>query len=95
MNPEINREHGAQELQVLRGQMLSWKEGYFRSVPPEGGEDYLFLCQDFAFEIEEYVYPYVRRMVETQYIEPSEASEFLDFCYRCVNELQEALTQQR
>ena len=95
MNPEINREHGAQELQVLRGKMLSWKESYLQSVPPEGGEDYLFLCQDFALEIEEYVYPYVRRMVETQRIEPSEASEFLNFCYQCVNELQEALTQPR
>ncbi|MFH1596919.1 MAG: hypothetical protein ABIG94_11250 [Pseudomonadota bacterium] len=95
MNPEINREHGAQELQVLRGKMLVWKESYLQSVPPEGGEDYLFLCQDFSMEIEEYVYPYVRRMVETQHIETSEASEFLDFCYQCVNELQEALTQRR
>jgi hypothetical protein len=87
MSPEDVREAGVQELEVLRGMVLAWKEDYFRLVPPEGGGEHL--CQDFFHEIEDYVYPYLRRMVETEHIDQQQAREFLDFCYLQVHELRE------
>ena len=85
MSMEDTKAAGAGELEVLRGMVLAWKEDYSGSVPPEGGGEYL--CQDFSYEIEEYVYPYLRRMIVTDHISQDQASEFLDFCHRQVMEL--------
>jgi hypothetical protein len=71
--------------------VLGWKEGYLQTAPPGGGEGYLFLCQDFSLEVEEYVYPYLRRMVITEHIDEVQAVEFLDFCSRQVDELRDYL----
>jgi len=90
-----SRDDGIQELEILTNMVQGWKDGYFREVPSEGGEDYLFLCKDFMLEIEEYVYPYLRRMRETDHLDHQQVSEFLDFCYRQVGELEEFLTHGR
>ena len=92
MNLEDIKEDGAQELQVLRRMVLAWKEDYCRSVPPGGGTEYM--CRDFACEIEEYFYPYVRRMVITQHIDQAQASEFLEFCSQQVLELRRYLLKE-
>jgi hypothetical protein len=89
MNSEDLRKAGEEELEILKRMVLAWKESYFRSAPPNGEGEYL--CQDFSHEIEEYVYPYVRRMCLTDHIDQVQASEFLDFCYRQVRELREFL----
>ncbi len=89
MRPEDVKAAGTEELQVLKGMVLAWKEDYSGSVPPDGGGEYL--CQDFSFEIEEYVYPYLRRMVETDHISQDQASEFLEFCNRQVMELRDLI----
>ncbi len=89
MRPEDVKAAGTEELQVLKGMMLAWKEDYSRSVPPDGGGEYL--CQDFSFEIEEYVYPYLRRMIVTDHISQDQASEFLEFCHRQVMELRDLI----
>lgn len=89
MRPEEVKEAGAGELEVLKGMVLAWKEDYSRSVPPDGGGEYL--CQDFSYEIEEYLYPYLRRMIETDHISQDQASEFLEFCYRQVRELRDLI----
>ncbi len=91
LNLEETRRHGAEELETLRGMVLAWRQDYFQSAPARGGEDYLFLCQDFSQEIEEYVYPYVRRMVVTEHLDQGQARDFLDFCYRQVLELRDYL----
>jgi hypothetical protein len=88
---EETRRHGVEELETLRNVVLAWRADYFQSAPAQGGEDYLFLCQDFSDEIEEYVYPYVRRMLGTDHIDQDQAREFLDFCFRQVLELQDHL----
>lgn len=90
-NLEESRRHGVEELQTLRGMVLGWKEGYLQTAPPGGGEGYLFLCQDFSLEIEEYVYPYLRRMVITEHIDEVQAGELLDFCSRQVSALRDYL----
>ena len=90
-NLEESRRHGVEELQTLRGMVLAWREGYLQTAPPGGGEEYLFLCEDFHLEIEEYVYPYLRRMVITEHIDEVQAGELLEFCSRQVSELREYL----
>ncbi len=90
-NLEETRRHGVEELETLRTMVLAWRAHYFQEAPARGGKDYLFLCQDFSYEIEEYVYPYVRRMLGTNHIDQDQANEFLDFCFRQVLELREYL----
>ncbi len=89
--PEEIRQHGAEELVELRRRVLLWKEDFFRLAPPEGGRDYLFLCSDFMMEIEEYLYPYVRRLRETAHFDQAELDVFMDFCYQQIEELRDFL----
>jgi hypothetical protein len=91
MKLETPEEAGADELQILKRMVLAWKEDYTGSVPPDGGGEYL--CQDFSHEIEEYLYPYLRRMVETDHISQDQAREFLEFCYRQVMELRDLVEE--
>jgi hypothetical protein len=91
MRMEDTKEAGTDELQVLKGMVLAWKADYSRSASPGGGDEYL--CQDFSLEIEEYVYPYLRRMIETDHISQDQAREFLDFCYRQVMELRDLIEE--
>jgi hypothetical protein len=91
MRMEDTKQAGTDELQVLRGMVLAWKADYSRSVPPDGGGEYL--CQDFSSEIEEYLYPYLRRMVETDHISQVQAREFLEYCYRQVMELRDLIEE--
>lgn len=91
MRMEDTKQAGTDELQVLKGMVLAWKEDYTGSVPPGGGGEYL--CQDFSQEIEEYLYPYLRRMVETDHISQDQAREFLEFCYRQVMELRDLIEE--
>ncbi len=77
------------ELETLRGMVLTWKESYLGWAHSQGGGE--FLAQEFLGEIEQLVYPYVRRMYQCDYLSQAEASEFLDFCYRQVQELRDSL----
>ena len=52
-----------------------------RHATEGAGEEEFFLCKDFIYEIEEYLYPYLRRLVETNHITPEECVEFMDYCY--------------
>lgn len=91
MRLETPEEAGAGELEVLKGMVLAWKEDYSRSASPGGGDEYL--CQEFSLEIEEYVYPYLRRMIETDHISQDQARKFLNFCYRQVMELHDLIEE--
>lgn len=71
--------------------VLTWKESYLGSAPPEGvGE---FLAEEFMEEIETHVCPYVRRLNECNYLSQSEAAEFLDLCYNAVEDLRARLRE--
>jgi hypothetical protein len=87
LTPEEIRRQGTEELENLKTRVLAWRDSYFR-LAPRGDRDYLFLCNEFAAEIEEYVYPYIHRMVVTEHIEPGQAAAILDFCYQQVRELE-------
>lgn len=77
------------ELEALRGMVLTWKKDYLGWAPSEGGGE--FLAREFLEEIETHVYPYVRRLFECEYLTEPEAREFLDSCYRQVEDLRNAV----
>ena len=84
-------ENVQREVETLKRMVLAWKESYLGEAPSDGGGE--FLAQDFMEEIEDQVYPYVRRMYECKYLSGSEAKELLDFCYTQVEELRDALRE--
>jgi len=86
MEEEVRR-----ELETLRGMVLNWKKDYLGSAPPDGGGE--FLARELAEEIGTHVYPYLRRMYECSYLTRSEVNEFLDGCYRQVEDLHHALAE--
>jgi hypothetical protein len=73
------------ELEAIRGMVLSWKKSYLGMADPGGGDE--FLAEEFSDEIRTHVYPYVRRLRENDYLQESEAGELLDFCYAQVEDL--------
>lgn len=81
MPPEVLRQHGQEELEHLRRRVELWREDFLRHAPSGGGEDWLFLVREFHAEIDEWLYPYVRRLVETEHITAREGADFMDFCY--------------
>ena len=64
-----------------------WRDDYIRHATPGAGEGEFFLCQEFIGEIEENLYPYMRRLVETDHITPEECVMFMDYCYAQVLEV--------
>ena len=82
-------ENVRKELDALRGMVLAWKENYLRWASPEGGDE--FLAEEFSNEIQTHVYPYVRRLYETNHLQEREIREFLDFCYAQVEDLLDSL----
>jgi hypothetical protein len=79
------------ELEELRRMVLAWKKSYLESIPPDGGGD--FLVQEFTEEIETNLYPYLRRLLECDYLTQVEANELLEFCYNEVEALRSSLRQ--
>ncbi len=84
LDPEIVRQHGAEELDHLRLRVGLWRDDFLRQAPPGGGREWLFLVREFHAEIDEWLYPYVRRLVETEHITAVEGADFMDYCYRQV-----------
>jgi hypothetical protein len=78
-------EMGRKELEAIRGMVLTWKKSHLAVADPDGGDE--FLAEEFSDEIRMHVYPYVRRLRENNYLQESEASELLDFCYAQVEDL--------
>jgi hypothetical protein len=87
MSPELIRQHGREELAELRDRVGRWRDDFLSQAPPGGGHEWMFLVKEFHAEIDEWLYPYVRRMIETEHISPKQAAEFMDFCYRQVVEV--------
>jgi hypothetical protein len=90
---EIARQHGAEEIEFLRQRVVLWKEDYFRQAPPAGGEDYLFLVNEFAQEIEDHLYLYVQRLRATDHLDEEQISELMSFCFQQVFALRHHILQ--
>jgi hypothetical protein len=86
---EIKLQHGVEELVLLRQRVLLWQADYLSQAPAAGGEDYLFLVQEFSQEIEDYLYPYIRRLRDTNHLDQAQVDDLLSYCYGLVYELRE------
>ena len=84
-------ENVIKELDVLKGMLDNWKKGFFGWASPDGDNDYVLL--EFTEEIEQQVYPYVTRLLETKHLSQSEAKEFMDYCYSQVEDLRDQLSK--
>jgi hypothetical protein len=73
------------ELEVLRGMVHNWKTGFLSWASPDGDNEYVLL--EFAEEIQMNLYPYVRRLFETNHLSDSEATEFMVDCFSQVEDL--------
>jgi len=77
------------ELETLKGMLHNWKRSFLGWASPEGDNDHVLL--EFTEEIQLHLYPYVRRLHETNDLTDSEAREFLDYCYSQVDDLRDQL----
>lgn len=82
-------ENVRKELDVLKGMLNNWKTGFLSWASPDGDNDYVLL--EFREEIQTNLYPYVRRLYETNYITDEEAKEFMIYCYGQVEVLRDQL----
>ena len=71
---------GKAELEALAQMVLAWKESYIQ-----------WECEtaaiDFMEEIDQMVYPYLRRLCECGYIDDNQFREFLSFCDELMSEI--------
>ncbi len=79
------------ELEGMMEMVLNWKRSYRRDERPEGEGE--FLLKYLIQEIQEFVYPYTRRLFETNNIDDLEAREFLNFCYAEAEDLLNSLKE--
>lgn len=65
--------HGKAELEALRQTVLVWKEDYLQW-------GYEAAAADFMDEIDQVVYPYLKRLLECDFIDEVQFRQFLSFC---------------
>jgi len=79
------------ELHALKGMLNNWKSGFMSWASPDGENDYVLL--EFTEEIKSNIYPYIRRLVQTNYLTELEAKEFMEHCSSEVEDLRQRLSQ--
>lgn len=82
-------ENVRKELDTLEQMVLNWKRNYLGFITPEGGDE--FLVEEFAEEIATHVSPFVERLYACDHLSKTEVGEFLEVCYKHVEELRNAL----
>jgi hypothetical protein len=84
-------ENVSKELDALKGMLNNWKTGFLSWASPDGDNDYVLM--EFSEEIQVNLYPYVRRLCETNHLSESEAKEFMIYCYGQVEDLRRQLME--
>lgn len=80
------------ELESLKTMVVAWKESYMKLALEEGG-DSTYLVREYDAEIEEFVFPYVHKIMKLGGMEIDELETFMGFCQAQTRELHEALTE--
>ena len=73
------------ELDVLKRMLDNWKKGFLGWASPDGDNEHVLV--EFTEEIRTHLYPYVRRLFETNYLTWAEAQDFLSYCLGQVEDL--------
>ncbi len=79
-----------QEIEALKKQIRMWKESYIQQGILD---EETITC--FDLEIEELVYPYVRRLHDLCLVTPEEAQQILAFCESELDDLRRIATERR
>jgi hypothetical protein len=79
------------ELEVLKQMLQNWKRGFLLWASPDGDNQHVLL--EFTDEIQEQIYPYVTRLLQTEHLNDAEAREFMDYCYSQVEDLRNQLQE--
>ncbi|MFA5110813.1 MAG: hypothetical protein WC443_05360 [Desulfobaccales bacterium] len=79
------------ELKAMEMMVLNWKRTYLGDATPDGNND--FLVEEFQEEITTYISPYLRRLFQCEHLTQPEAEEFLDSCYRQVDDLRRLIQE--
>lgn len=79
------------ELEDLKTMVLAWKESYIKMARENGGGEYL--VEEYSSEIEEFVFPYVYKIMKLGGMEMEDLQVFTRFCQRQTLELREALME--
>jgi len=83
------KENVVKELDTLKGMLENWKRGFLSWASPDGENEYVL--QEFNEDIQKHVFPYVTRLLEAEHLSHSEATEFMDYCYNQVEDLNNQL----
>ena len=81
------------ELDTLKGMLDNWKTGFLSWASPDGDNEHVLL--EFTEEIQIHIYPYVKRLFETDYLTQAEAKEFMSYCFSQVEDLRGQLSKER
>jgi hypothetical protein len=82
-------ENVVEELEALKVMLQNWKTGFLSWASPDGDNEHVIL--EFTEEIQMNLYPYVRRLFETNHLTMSEAKEFMMYCFSQVEDLRRQL----
>jgi hypothetical protein len=82
-------ENTIKEFKDLEKMVINWKEDYKQYITPEGPNNYLI--DEFVEEVQEYIVPYVRRLVECGYAKESEAFLWFERYQRHIVELKQEI----
>ncbi len=81
----------SEELDVLRSMLNNWKTGFLSWASPDGDNDHVLL--EFTEEIQTHIYPYIRRLFDTDNLNEAEAREFMSYCFSQVEDLRVQLSK--
>ncbi len=80
-----------EELDALKGMLDNWKRGFLSWASPDGDNEHVLV--EFTEDIQVHVYPYVRRLFETDHLTQTEAEEFMSYCLGQVEDLRALLSK--
>ena len=77
------------EIYSLKKMVANWKRSFLTWASPDGDNEYIAI--EFNDEIQQHLYPYVIRLLETEHLTEPEARAFMDHCYAEVDDLRSIL----
>mgnify|MGYP001772763748 CR=1 FL=1 len=87
--PEVPKERVLRELEDVKNMVFEWKKSYVRIVRECGPYD--LAVSEFWGEIEEYVLPWLNRMLVVGFIDESEFEDTMNYFIGLVEELREEI----